>query len=99
MKKLRKNILPARHKLAAHVDRNVIRKGKRLAAATWQEWDAFWNALADFVRLLNEMRLRKPHEITAGNVKGDAEQLLKVLGGPSPEDHDCGELQCNNSIT
>jgi hypothetical protein len=79
MKKLRKIILPARHKLAAHVDRDTIRAGKPLAAATWQEWDDFWVALADFVRLLNEKRLGSPFEITAGNVIGDAEQLLKAL--------------------
>lgn len=79
MKKLRKTILPARHKLAAHADRDTIREGKPLAAASWAEWDDFWAALADFVYLVNQKRLGRPFEITAGNVVGDAEQLLKAL--------------------
>jgi AbiU2 len=79
MKKLRKIILPTRHKLAAHANRDTIRKGEPLFAASWQDWDDFWSVLADFVRLLNQKKLGTPFEITAGNVIGDAEQLLKAL--------------------
>jgi hypothetical protein len=79
MKKLRNKILPARHKLAAHADRETIRDGKPLGAASWQEWDDFWSALADFVRLLNQKKLGKPFEIDASNVRGDAEKFLKAL--------------------
>ncbi len=79
MKKLRKKILPARHKLAAHADRETIRSGKPLGTASWQEWDDFWSALATFVRLLNEKKKGKPFEINAGGVRGDAEMLLKAL--------------------
>jgi hypothetical protein len=79
MKKLRKKILPARHKLAAHADRDAIREGKPLGAASWQEWNDFWSALADFVRILNQKKIGKPFEINASGVRGDAEMLLKAL--------------------
>jgi hypothetical protein len=79
VKKLRKKILPARHKLAAHADRDTIRDGKPLGAASWQEWADFWSALADFVRILNQRKFGKPFEIDAGGVRGDAEMLLKAL--------------------
>jgi AbiU2 len=39
MKKLRTKILPARHKLGAHADRDVIRKGQVLGKA--EEWEDF----------------------------------------------------------
>jgi len=77
MEKLRKKVLPARHKLGAHADRDVIREGKTLPGGSWQEWDDFWSALADFVRCLNEETFGKPFEIDAGGVMGDAEMLLK----------------------
>jgi hypothetical protein len=79
MNMLRSKILPARNKLGAHADRAVILKGEPLGAANWQEWDDFWSALADFVRILNEQTTGKPFEIDAGGVLGDAETLLKAL--------------------
>jgi len=51
---LREKILPARNKLAAHADRDAIRAGKPLGAASFAQWDEFWSALASFVRLINE---------------------------------------------
>jgi hypothetical protein len=80
MKKLRAKILPARHKLGAHADRDVIRNGQVLGEASFEEWDDFWSALRDFVRILNEKTTGKPFEIGAGGVFGDAEMLLKALG-------------------
>ena len=80
MGKLREKILPARHKLGAHADRDVIRKGEVLNGGSWAEWEDFWSALADFVRLLNEETFRTPLEIDAGGVLGDAEMLLKSFG-------------------
>jgi AbiU2 len=77
--KLRVKILPARNKLGAHADRTVILKGQPLGAASWKEWDDFWSALADFVRILNEKTTGKPFEIDAAGVLGDAETLLKAL--------------------
>jgi hypothetical protein len=79
MLKLRKKIQPARDKLVAHADRETIRSGKALGGASWEEWDDFWSALADFVRLLNEKTSGEPFEIDAGGVKADAENLLKAL--------------------
>jgi AbiU2 len=79
MRKLRSKVLPARNKLAAHADREAIRSGKPLGAASFQEWDDFWSALADFVRLLNEETIGSPFEIDAAGVLGDAEMLLKAL--------------------
>jgi hypothetical protein len=77
--KLRVKILPARNKLGAHADRAVILKGEPLGAASWKEWDDFWSALQDFVRILNEKTFGKPFEIDAGGVRGDAETSLKAL--------------------
>ncbi len=80
MKKLRAKILAARHKLGAHADRDVIRKGQVLGKATFEEWEDFWSALKDFVRIINEKTTGKPFEIDAGGVFGDAEMLIKALG-------------------
>jgi hypothetical protein len=41
MKKLRVKILPARHKLGARADRDVIRKGQVLGKASFEEWEDF----------------------------------------------------------
>jgi len=79
MNNLRIKILPARNKLGAHADRAVIVKGEPLGAASWKEWDEFWSALQDFVRILNEKTIGKPFEIDAAGVLGDAETLLKAL--------------------
>jgi hypothetical protein len=79
MKKLRTKILPARHKLGAHADRDVIRKGQVLGKASFEEWEDFWSALKDFVRIINEKTTGKPFDIDAGGVFGDAEMLLKAL--------------------
>jgi AbiU2 len=79
MQKLRVKILPARNKLGAHADRAVILKGEPLGAASWKEWEDFWSALQDFVRILNEKTIGKPFELDAGGVLGDAEALLKAL--------------------
>jgi hypothetical protein len=79
MLKLRAKIVPARNKLAAHADREAVRKGKPLGHATFEEWDDFWSALKDFVRVLNEKAIGRPFEIDAGGVMGDAESLLKAL--------------------
>jgi hypothetical protein len=76
---LREKILPARNKLAAHADRETIRAGKPLGAASFAEWDAFWSALSDFVRLINEKTIGRPFEINAGGVLGDAEMLLRAF--------------------
>jgi AbiU2 len=79
MQKHRKIIEPARNKLGAHADRDVILKGEPLRAGSWDEWSDFWSALADFVRILNEQTFGKPFEIDAAGVLGDAEMLLKAL--------------------
>jgi len=79
MMKLREKVLPARNKLGAHADRAVILRGEPLGAASWKEWDDFWSALRDFVRILNEKTIGKPFEIDAGGVLGDAEMLIKAL--------------------
>jgi hypothetical protein len=78
MNKLRVKLLPARNKLAAHADREVVRNGIVLGAASF-EWDEFWGALKDFVRILNEKTFGKPFEIDAAGVLGDADMLLKAL--------------------
>jgi hypothetical protein len=75
----RKKIQPARHKLIAHVDREVIRQGKPLGQASWKEWDDFWAVLKRFINILNEKVLGTPYDIEIAGVSGDAEMLLKSL--------------------
>jgi hypothetical protein len=79
MGKLRTTILPARHKLGAHADRDVIRKGEVLAGGTFPEWEEFWKALAEFVSVLNEQTFGSAFEIDAAGTMGDAECLIKYL--------------------
>jgi hypothetical protein len=79
MQKLREKVKPARDKLAAHADRDAVRKGKPLGEASFQEWDDFWSAVQEFVRILNEKMTGKPFEIDTGGVMGDAESLIKAL--------------------
>jgi AbiU2 len=79
MEQLRKKIRPARNKLIAHADRDAIREGKPLGEASWKEWDEFWAALKNFVRILNEKTIGKPYEIDIAGVYGDAEMLVKSL--------------------
>ena len=54
MDKHRSRIEKARHKLTAHADRETIKSGKPLGAATWSEWDQFWKDLGAFVSLVHE---------------------------------------------
>jgi AbiU2 len=75
----RKAIEPARHKLIAHADREVIRQGKPLGLASWRQWDEFWAALRKFVMILNESILGTPYDIEIAGVPGDAEMVLKSL--------------------
>ena len=79
MQRLRAKVQPARDKLAVHADRDAVRKGAPLGQASFEEWDDFWSALQEFVRILNEKVTGKPFEIDASGVEGDAEMLLKAL--------------------
>jgi AbiU2 len=79
MNKLRDKVSLARRKLGAHADREVIRKGEPLPAGSRKDWDDFWSALRDFVRVLNEKASGKSFEINAADVRADAESLLKAL--------------------
>jgi hypothetical protein len=79
MQKFRVVILPARNKLGAHADRDVIVKGQPLAGGTWKEWDEFWSTLSEFVSIMNQQTFGQPFEIDAAGVLGDAETLLKAL--------------------
>lgn len=79
MKPFRTKISLARHKLAAHSDVAVVR-GPPLDAGSWAEWDEFWSALKDLVRILNEQTVKKPFDIDEADAPGEAEKLLKALG-------------------
>jgi hypothetical protein len=78
MKPFRAKIEPARNKLGAHHDRAAV-GGPPLGAASWQEWNEFWSAVRDFVRVLNEQTTGEPFEIDAAGVSSDVEMLLKAL--------------------
>src|SRR5258706_11564712 len=85
MKKLRDKIETARNKLAAHADREAIRAGKPLGEASFEEWEDFWSALKNFVRILNEKTTGKSVNIDAGSALVDAGSLLKVLMPQKPD--------------
>src|SRR5262249_30844668 len=81
--KLRDKVVTARNNLGAHADRFVILKGEPLLTATWQEWDDFWSALRDFVRILNEKTTGKALDIDAPGMLREAESLLRALSSGS----------------
>jgi hypothetical protein len=63
--------------MVAHADRDAIREGKPLGAASWKEWDDFWVSLSEFVRILNEKTMGSPFDINIAGVPGDAEMLRR----------------------
>lgn len=79
MEQHRSRIETARHKLTAHADRETIRTGEPLGAATWLEWDKFWMDLGAFVSLIHEHALGSPFDIRAAMVRGDAEMMLEKM--------------------
>lgn len=79
MAKHRVRLEPARHKLTAHADRETVRAGKPLGAASWSNWDQFWKDLGEFVSLVHQQAFGSPFEIRATMVRGDAEMVLKKL--------------------
>jgi hypothetical protein len=78
MELFRAKIKRARHKLAAHADRAAV-SGPPLMTASWREWEEFWSALKDFVRILNEETLGAAFDIDPPGASNDAEKLLTAL--------------------
>lgn len=81
MRKHNTRLDAARNKLTAHADRETIRAGKPLGAATWSEWEQFWKDLGAFVSLIHQHVFGSPFDIRAAMVRGDAEMVLKKLQG------------------
>ncbi|WP_027545223.1 hypothetical protein [Bradyrhizobium sp. WSM2254] len=79
MEKHRDRLEPARNKLTAHADRETVKAGKPLGAASWAEWEQFWKDLGAFVSLVHQQVFGSPFEIRAAMVRGDAEMVLKKL--------------------
>ena len=75
----RKKLLPARHKLVAHVDRDIVTKGAVLPAGTWAEWEAFWSDLRAFVHILNQATTGKVVDVTATTAGDDASALIRRM--------------------
>jgi hypothetical protein len=52
--KLRGKLLPARNKLAAHLDLQAVRAGNPLGAASNEQWLEFWLDLQDILEILSQ---------------------------------------------
>jgi hypothetical protein len=75
----REKILPARHKLISHFDRNAILAGHALGAASDAEWNEFWRDLEEFVCIIHEKVLGSPFNIRDVGMLSDADGLLRAL--------------------
>src|SRR5215472_6041638 len=53
MQEFRQKILPARHKLISHLDRDAILAGRPLGDATDEEWNQFWLDLQEFIYIVH----------------------------------------------
>jgi len=69
-------LMPARHKILAHIDRKTANEGDWLGASTKEEWEKFWGNLQEFLRLLYHptFRLFDASEVS------DMKDLIKILG-------------------
>jgi hypothetical protein len=79
MEKHRERIKDARDKLTVHADLLTIMEGQPIGAATWEQWERFWDDLGEFVSLVNENVNGVPFEIRAAMVRGDAEMVLRKV--------------------
>lgn len=75
---IRKYILPARNKILAHVDKDVVVSGERLGAFPTEVGDAFWSSLQEFVDKLNRHYFGGVFPLDAVNATG-AEELVRAL--------------------
>jgi len=79
MEEHRGRIKDARNKLTVHADLKTIMAGETLGAATWPQWDQFWQDLGNFVSLVHQNAEGSPFDIRAAMVGGDAEMVLKKI--------------------
>jgi hypothetical protein len=79
MENHRQRIKDARDKLTVHADLLTIMEGQPIGAATWEQWERFWDDLGEFVSLIYENVNGSPFEIRSAMVRGDAEMILKKV--------------------
>lgn len=75
----REKLLPARNKLISHRDRNAIRAGLPLGAASEAEWNEFWIDLKTLVSTIHQKVLGIPFNIDEVGMLSDVDGLLKAL--------------------
>lgn len=79
MEAFREKLLPARHKLISHLDRDAILAGRPLGAATDQDWSQFWLDLEKFIYIVHRKVIGSPFSLTGVAGQSDAGDLLKAL--------------------
>jgi hypothetical protein len=72
-------VVSARNKLISHADRNAIRAGIPLGAASDSDWDNFWLDLQDLVCVIHEKVFGAPFHINSVAMLSDADGLLRAL--------------------
>jgi len=77
----RKLILPARHKIVSHQDREAALDGKPLGAASKEAWDQFWKDLREFVQIIHRRHIDPHQGLDIDDIVGltDAEDLVTAL--------------------
>jgi AbiU2 len=82
MQEFRQKILPARHKLIAHLDRAAILAARPLGAATDDEWNQFWLDLQEFIYIVHRKVTGSSFYLNGVAGRSDAGDLLKALRRP-----------------
>ncbi len=75
----RKKVVDARNKLISHADRDAIRAGLPLGAASNGDWNEFWLNLQELVCIIHEKVMGTPFYINGVAMLSDADGLLKAL--------------------
>lgn len=77
----RKKLLPARHKLVGHLDRDSVLEGNALGEAEKSEWEKFWLDLQDFTHILHKRYIDPDGTfyLNAAGPLSDADSLIRAI--------------------
>jgi hypothetical protein len=81
MHAFRDKIVPARHKIIGHIDRDSVLLGKPLGAAPASDWDQFWLDLQDFLHIMDKRYIDPNSSFYLNGVAylSDADNLVTAL--------------------
>lgn len=81
MHNFRTKILPARHKLIGHLDRESVLLGQSLGGADQSDWHQFWLDLQDFLQIIHKRYVDPSGHFYLNGIGyiSDADSLIKAL--------------------